>query len=240
MEQKILTVIKNRALGADIYELTLSGEDLKMLPGQFVELKLDGFFLRRPISVCDSDYDRLTLLYKVAGEGTKAMTFLSEGDRLDALTHLGNGFRLSAKRPLLIGGGIGIAPLYRLAKEFKSKGVDPEMILGFKNADEAVYTDKFSAFGKVIIATDDGSMGVKGNAVSAMKASCASFDRYYACGPSVMLKALKEENENGELSLEARMGCGFGVCMGCSVMTKSGAKRVCREGPVFDASEVLL
>ena len=208
-----------------------------MRAGQFVELSVPGFYLRRPISVADSADGVLTLLVKEVGEGTKKLRTIKSGDTVDALTGLGNGFDLNAEKPLLVGGGIGCAPLYKLAKDFAAAGVRPTAVLGFRNAAEVYYAEEFARFCDVVIATDDGSAGVRGNAVSA--AEGIDFDRFYACGPQVMLRAAAQKLVYGQVSLEARMGCGFGACMGCSIKTTKGYARVCKEGPVFEAEEVV-
>ena len=235
MKHEILKVLGLRALNGGVYELSLSGAS-KMRAGQFVELAVPGFFLRRPISVADLEDGVLTLLVKEVGEGTKKLRESVKGESVDALTCLGNGFDLSASSPLLVGGGIGCAPLFKLAKEFAAKGIRPRAVLGFRNAEEAYYLDEFARYCDVTVATDDGSLGIKGNAVSA--ARDIPHDRFYACGPAVMLRAASVLGE-GQISLEARMGCGFGACMGCSIKTTSGYARVCKEGPVFDAAEVI-
>ena len=235
MKHEILKVLGLRALNGGVYELSLSGAS-EMRAGQFVELAVPGFFLRRPISVADMEDGVLTLLVKEVGEGTKKLRESVKGESVDALTCLGNGFDLSASSPLLVGGGIGCAPLFKLAKEFAAKGIRPRAVLGFRNAEEAYYLDEFARYCDVTVATDDGSLGIKGNAVSA--ARDIPHDRFYACGPAVMLRAANVLGE-GQISLEARMGCGFGACMGCSIKTTSGYARVCKEGPVFDAAEVI-
>ena len=235
MKHEILKVLGLRALNGGVYELSLSGAS-EMRAGQFVELAVPGFFLRRPISVADLEDGVLTLLVKEVGEGTKKLRESVKGESVDALTCLGNGFDLSASSPLLVGGGIGCAPLFKLAKEFAAKGIRPRAVLGFRNAEEAYYLDEFARYCDVTVATDDGSLGIKGNAVSA--ARDIPHDRFYACGPAVMLRAANVLGE-GQISLEARMGCGFGACMGCSIKTTSGYARVCKEGPVFDAAEVI-
>lgn len=240
MQEKFLKVVSNKRLNDCTYELVLSGEKLKMKSGQFVELKLDGFYLRRPFSVASCDENSLTLLYKVIGLGTRQMTKIKTNETLSVLTDLGKGFDLDkAKKPLLIGGGIGIAPLYQLAREFSELGIKPTILLGFRNSAEAFYIDEFKKFGNTIIATDDGSLGERGNAVMVLKSSQIDFDFYYSCGPMVMLKSLAEFSTTGQLSLETRMACGFGACMGCTIMTTDGAKRVCKDGPVFDAEKVV-
>ena len=236
MRQQTLTLLSCRALNASVYELILAGAE-EMRAGQFVELSVPGFYLRRPISVADSEDGRLTLLVKEVGEGTKKLRTLQEGARLDVLTSLGRGFDLSARTPLLVGGGIGCAPLYKLAKDFAAAGVRPRAVLGFRNAEEIYYAEEFARYCDVTVATDDGSRGVKGNAVSV--AEDIPHDRFYACGPQIMLRAAAQKLGEGEVSLEARMGCGFGACMGCSIVTVNGYARVCKEGPVFDAKEVV-
>ena len=236
MKREILSVISCRDLNAGVYELVLSGAS-DMRAGQFVELSVPGFYLRRPISVADSADGVLTLLVKEVGEGTKKLRTIKSGDTVDALTGLGNGFDTNAEKPLLVGGGIGCAPLYKLAKDFAAAGVRATAVLGFRNAAEVYYAEEFSRFCDVVIATDDGSAGVRGNAVSA--AESIDFDRFYACGPQVMLRAAAEKLVYGQVSLEARMGCGFGACMGCSIKTTKGYARVCKEGPVFEAEEVV-
>ncbi len=241
MKNTVLTIKENLMLADGVYKLVLAGKVGNLKVGQFVEISLDGFYLRRPFSLADFDDDSITILYKTLGNGTEKMTTLQCGDRLDCLTELGCGFDIEkSNKAILIGGGIGVAPLYRLAKEFFKKGISPIIALGFKTKSEAFYLDEFKALGKVIISTDDGSLGVKGNIVEAVKADkLLNFDFVYACGPMVMLSAVSKLNVSGELSLEARMACGFGACMGCSIQTKNGIKRVCKEGPVFDCSEVI-
>lgn len=240
MKQQVLTIISNKQLNCSTYEMILGGQDLMHKSGQFLELELDNFFLRRPFSIADCSDNTVTLLYKVLGDGTKKLSTAKCGDSFDCLTHLGNGFNFDrTQKPLLIGGGIGIAPLYKLAKDFASKNITCDILLGFRNSDEMFYIEEFAKLGNVVVATDDGSFGCCGNVVEVLKLSFPNNDYYYACGPVVMLKALQCYSHSGELSLEARMGCGFGVCMGCSIQTKNGSKRVCKEGPIFDASEVL-
>ena len=236
MKKEKLAVLSVRSLNADVYELVL-GCDTPMRAGQFVEISVDGLYLRRPISVADCGDGKLVLLIKEVGEGTRRLRALREGDVLDVITGLGNGFDTDAERPLLIGGGIGCAPLYKLAKEFAQKGIRPTAVLGFRTANEIYYAEEFAAVCDIAVATDDGSAGEKGNAVSVAKSM--KFDRFYACGPAVMLKAAARSFPCGQISLEARMGCGYGVCMGCSIHTVSGPARVCKEGPVFQAKEVV-
>ena len=236
-----LTVVENIQIKNDIYLLTLQGDTSAIKnPGEFAELKLDKYYLRRPLSIHDYSNNEVKFLYKVLGHGTKDLTKYKKGDVINTILGLGNGFDdTKSKNPLLIGGGIGIAPLYNLAKEFNKKGIKPTIILGFKNSNEVCYIDEFSSLGNVIVTTDDGSYGFKGNPVSYLKENNVDYDYYYACGPLVMLKFLSKYSSKGCVSLEARMGCGFGACMGCSIKTTFGPKRVCKEGPVFTSSEVI-
>ncbi|MBO7703626.1 MAG: dihydroorotate dehydrogenase electron transfer subunit [Solobacterium sp.] len=240
MKKRILTIQSNRALTDTVFEMKLSGiEGTEIRPGQFVNLKLDGLFLRRPISVCDVQGDELTLIFRTVGSGTAMMSDLAEGERLDVLLELGNGYDLSRSgdTPLLIGGGVGIPPLYYLAKELIQKGKQVSVILGFNTRDECFYEAEFRALGAdVSVTTADGSYGIRGFVTEALK-PCSYF---YACGPLPMERALYNAvKAPGEFSLEERMGCGFGACMGCSIETKEGPKRVCKDGPVF-RREVLL
>lgn len=241
MKNVILKIKENKQLSNDIYLMKLEG-DLSEIknPGEFVEIKLDNYYLRRPISVHNYSKNELTLLYKVLGRGTNDLSKYQIGKELDVLVGLGNGFDISkSNKPLLIAGGIGIAPMYNLALKFNKLGVKPTLIYGVSRESDLVLIDEFSKICNLIICSDDGSHGFKGNVVSYLKENKIDFDKYYACGPQVMLKYLKQYSENGYVSLEARMGCGFGACMGCSIETTHGPKRVCKEGPVFEASEVL-
>ena len=241
MESVILEVVSNVKVGKDVYLMRLEG-DLSSInnPGEFVEIKLDNYYLRRPISVCDFSSNHLELLYKVLGQGTKDMSSYEKGKKLDVIVNLGNGFDVSvSNKPLLVAGGIGIAPMFALAKSFNNKGIKPTLIYGAASESDLVLLDELSKYCDLIVCTDDGSLGYKGNVVSYLKENNVDFDKYYACGPQVMLKYLSLFNGNGYVSLEARMGCGFGACMGCSIMTTSGPNRVCKEGPVFEASEVI-
>ena len=241
MKQILLTVSENERVARDVYRMVLSGDvSAVTAPGQFVNLALDGKFLRRPISVCDRDGDGITLLYKVVGQGTAQMAGLPGGRRLDVLTGLGNGFDLDAARghTLLIGGGIGAAPLYWLARELKARGVETTAVLGFNGAADIYYEKEFSALcDHGILATADGSRGVRGFVTDAMKG--LAYDFFYACGPEQMLRAVwRESISDGELSFEERMGCGFGACMGCSCRTLTGYKRICKDGPVLRKGEI--
>lgn len=241
MKQGIYTIVEHKALTKDVYRMVLAGDTSAMtMPGQFVEISLPGFFLRRPISVCDYDEKTITLIYKVVGQGTDAMAKMKEGETMDMLTGLGHGFGVekSGDTPLLVGGGVGVPPLFNLAKKLIAAGKKPTVILGFNRAEEIFYAREFEELGaSVIVTTVDGSEGVKGFVTDALP---PSFSFVYSCGPMPMLRALYRAAQGtaGEFSLEERMGCGFGACMGCSIMTKEGSRRVCKDGPVFD-KEVL-
>ena len=244
MQRVILTVTKNEALTPLIYEMKLAGDVSGVTrAGQFVEIALDGLYLRRPISVCNYDEGELTIIYKVVGKGTDLMSQMAEGTELDVLTGCGNGFDVDyeCQKPLLVGGGVGVPPLYRLTRDLIARGKEVTVVLGFNTESEIFYADKFEALGaKVIIATADGSVGVKGFVTDAIRESEVEYDYFYSCGPLPMLKALcLATATSGEVSLEERMGCGFGICMGCSIMTANGAKRVCKDGPVFKKEEVI-
>ena len=244
MQRVVLTVTKNEALTPLIYEMHLAGDVSGVTrAGQFVEIALDGLYLRRPISVCNYNDGELTLIYKVVGKGTDLMSQMAEGTQLDVLTGLGNGFNIDheCEKPLLVGGGVGVPPLYRLTRDLITRGKKVTVVLGFNTESEIFYVEKFEALGaKVIIATADGSVGVKGFVTNAIAESGVDADYFYSCGPLPMLKALCQGLEiDGEVSLEERMGCGFGICMGCSIQTTKGAKRVCKEGPVFKKEEVI-
>ena len=244
MKEAILEIVENRPLTESVYQMTLKGDTSAIShPGQFVELSLEGFFLRRPISVCNYDEGTLTLIYKVVGKGTAQMANLTQGTKLSALTGLGNGFNDSVEcsSALLIGGGVGVPPLYRLARNLIAQGKRVTVVLGFNTASEVFYQSEFEALGaKVIIATADGSAGCKGFVTDAIAQNNIEAEYFYSCGPLPMLRALTTALDiPGEISLEERMGCGFGICMGCSIQTASGPKRVCKEGPVFKKEEIL-
>ena len=240
MKEVIFEIIENIQVSSDVYKMVLKGDTSEIKrSGEFVEVQLDNKFLRRPFSVCDYDCETLTLLYKILGHGTKDMTKYEIGKKLNVLVGLGNGFdHTVSQKPLLVGGGIGVAPLYNLAKKFNDLGIKPTIILGYRNKDDVYFVEEFQKVGNVIVTTDDGSYGYHGNACTYLKNEIVDFDKYYSCGPLIMLKNLALTNPNGYVSLEARMGCGFGACMGCSIETTNGVKRVCKEGPVFMASEV--
>ncbi|MBQ2247911.1 MAG: dihydroorotate dehydrogenase electron transfer subunit [Tidjanibacter sp.] len=231
-------VVSNQPLTAKTMLMVLEGDTQYITTaGQFVNIAVEGKFLRRPISVCDYDERSITLLYDVVGEGTAAMSRMEVGTELDLLTGLGNGFSESAEchRPALLGGGIGCAPLLNLAKKLLARGVKPVVILGFNGAGDVVAADMFESLGvETYVATVDGSVGTKGFVTDVIREKGLECDYFYACGPMPMLRALCGSLEwRGEVSLDERMACGFGVCMCCSVETKSGAKRICKEGPVF-------
>ena len=242
MKQSIFTVLSNEKIAVNTFKTVLEGDTSAITAsGQFVNIKLDGFYLRRPISVCDYDGESLTIRYKVVGKGTEYMAGLSKGDKLDILTGLGNGYDLtkSGNDPLLIGGGAGVPPMYNLCRKLLAEGKKPTVIMGFNTSDEIFYEEEFKKLGaEVIVATADGSKGVKGFVTDAMKG--VSYSYIYTCGPEPMLKAVYNAAESGgQFSFEERMGCGFGACMGCSCETKYGNKRICKDGPVLDKEEII-
>ena len=242
MKTGIFTILSNKKIAKNTYEWVLSGdtEDISA-PGQFVNIQLEGFYLRRPISVCDSVPGKLTLIFKAVGEGTEKMAKMLPGEKVDVLTGLGNGYdtATSGDAPLLIGGGAGVPPMYMLAKCLIASGKKPTVILGFGSADEVFYKDEFASLGaSVIVATADGSEGVRGFVTDAMDG--VDYTYFYTCGPEPMLKAIYEKSTtSGQFSFEERMGCGFGACMGCSCKTKYGNKRICRDGPVLVKEEII-
>ena len=242
MKQTVLTVRSNEPIAKNVWKITLSG-DLSAIvrPGQFVNLKLDGFYLRRPISVCDAEGDTLTLIYKTVGDGTRAMAGYGKGKEIDCLVGLGNGYdeKDAGDRPLLVGGGVGVPPLYLLAKRLTAAGKRVAVILGFNTKDEVFFENEFRALGcDVRVTTVDGSCGTRGfvtDALHGLDPTCL-----YTCGPEPMLRALYRATVcPGQFSFERRMGCGFGACMGCTCKTISGNKRICREGPVLKREEIL-
>lgn len=240
MKQTVFEILKNEALTDSVYRMELAGDTEGIACGQFVEIALPGRFLRRPISVNDCENGKLTLIYKVVGHGTEDMSAMEKGMKLDILTGLGNGYNtsLSGDAPVLVGGGVGVPPLYALCKKLLSEGKHPNVVLGFNTADEIFLKQTFEALGvPVHIATADGSFGTKGFVTDVLKDLCYSY--FYACGPLPMFTAMeKVVKTSGQYSMEQRMACGFGACMGCSIQTKSGAKRVCKDGPVFIREEV--
>lgn len=243
-KQGIYTVTNNEPLTADVFSMTLSGDTgFITAPGQFINIKIDGLFLRRPISVCDFSEGEIEIIYKVVGAGTRAMSRMKKDTRLDVLTGLGNGFSIEAKlcAPVLIGGGVGAPPLYALAKSLILHGHRPRVVLGFNKRSEVFLADRFQALElPVTVCTADGSLGVGGFVTDGLKGLSGEMDYYYACGPLPMLRAVYDALEaDGQLSFEERMGCGFGACMGCTCKTKYGAKRLCVEGPVLRKEEVV-
>ena len=241
MKQGLFTVKENTALNALVYKMVLSGDTSAITAaGQFVNLQLEGKFLRRPISVCDVNGDELTLVYKVVGKGTKQMSEMQSGDTVDVLSGLGNGYDTTkaGEHALLLGGGVGVPPLYLLAKNLLEAGKTVSVVLGFNKADEIFFEDEFKALGaNVTVTTADGSYGKKGFVTDALP---ESYDYFYTCGPEPMLKAVyKATKTSGQFSFEERMGCGFGACMGCSCKTITGYKRICKDGPVLEKEEIL-
>lgn len=240
----IYTILRNEPLTDTVRRLVLVGDTQWITrPGQFVDIALEGRYLRRPISVCDADATTLTLIYKVVGDGTRQLSEMRPGERLDLLTGLGNGFDTTKAAPhsLLVGGGVGVPPLYKLAKELLAAGRRVTVVLGFNTASEVFYADEFERLGcSTIVATADGSRGVKGFVTTAIATSVSDFGYFYACGPLPMLRALCDDvAQDGQLSFEERMGCGFGACVGCSCRTKYGTKRICKEGPVLEKEEII-
>ena len=236
MKQLTFEIQSNEQIAKNVYRMQLSGDTTGILPGQFVNIRVQGQFLRRPISVCNIADGILTIIYKVVGVGTEAMSHLPVGTQLDVLTVLGNGYDLTkaGDAPLLVGGGVGVPPMYMLARQLREMGKTVRVILGFNTKDEVFYEEEFRALGcDVTVTTVDGSHGVKGFVTNALDGQQSY---YYTCGPLPMIKALLQAaGTNGEVSMEERMGCGFGACMGCTIQTSQGPKRVCKEGPVFPA-----
>ena len=240
MKQSIFTITENTALTATVYRMRLSGDTAGITTGQFVNIQLEGQFLRRPISVCDCTAGVLTLIYKVVGKGTAQMAEMKAGQTLDGRTGLGNGYDLSkaGDHPLLLGGGVGVPPLYMLARLLREQGKSVSVVLGFNTQDEVFCEQDFKDLGcDVTVTTADGSYGVKGFVTDALP---ADYSYFYTCGPEPMLKAVyKATATSGQFSFEERMGCGFGACMGCSCKVITGYKRICKEGPVLEKEEIL-
>ncbi len=236
MKQRLFEIKTNEQIAKNVYRMQLCGDTTGILSGQFVNIRVQGQFLRRPISVCNINNGVLTIIYKVVGAGTEAMSRLPIGTQLDILTVLGNGYDLSkaGDKPLLVGGGVGVPPMYMLARQLREAGKAVRVILGFNTKDEVFYEEEFRALGcDVTVTTVDGSHGVKGFVTNALDGQQSY---YYTCGPLPMIKALLQAaGTHGEVSMEERMGCGFGACMGCTIQTTQGPKRVCKEGPVFPA-----
>jgi len=242
MLQSIFEIVSNKNLTGNTWEMVLSGDTSAITaPGQFVNIRIEGMYLRRPISVCDARGDALTLIYKVVGKGTEAMANMPAGTKLDILSGLGNGYDLEkcGENPLLIGGGAGVPPMYLLAKKLIAAGKKPAVILGFNTSAEIFYEEEFKALGvETIVTTVDGSYGVKGFVTDGMKG--VDYSSVCCCGPEPMLKAVYNASEtSGQFSFEERMGCGFGACMGCTCKTKYGNKRICKDGPVLVKEEII-
>ena len=240
----VYRIESNEPLTRNVWRMVLAGDTRWITaPGQFVNIALEGRYLRRPISVCDYDEHTITLIYKVVGGGTEQMSRMAAGAELDLLTGLGNGFSIrgEVRCPLLVGGGVGVPPLYNLARKLLAEGREVQVVLGFNTASECFYEEEFRALGcRVTVATADGSHGVRGFVTTAIAERHPDFDYFYACGPLPMLRALAEAvPQQGQLSFEERMGCGFGACMGCSCKTKYGNKRICKEGPVLEKGEIV-
>lgn len=243
MKKGLFTVKNNVKLTNDVYEMMLIGDTSDITAaGQFVNLELEGLYLRRPISVCDLEGEALTLIYKVVGRGTEQMSGLKKGETLDLLTGLGNGYDTSksGNNPVLIGGGVGVPPMYLLAKRLVAEGKHPRAILGFNSKSDVFYEDEFRALGiEVFVTTVDGSHGISGFVTDALK-NCGDYSYTFSCGPEPMLKAVYNASKaDGQYSFEERMGCGFGACMGCSCKTKYGNKRICKDGPVLEKGEII-
>ena len=242
MTQGLFTILDNKPLTATVYRMVLVGDTAAITrPGQFVNIKIEGQYLRRPISVCDWEAGVLTLIYKVVGQGTEKMAAMTAGQQLDLLVGLGNGYDTSKSgdAPLLLGGGVGVPPMYGLCKRLLDEGKKVTVVLGFNTKDEVFYENHFRRLGaEVIVATADGSHGEKGFVTDVMKHLTYSY--FYTCGPMPMFRAIEATAvTSGQYSFEERMGCGFGACMGCSCKTKYGNKRICRDGPVLEREEIV-
>lgn len=242
MKQELFTIIKNEKIAKDIYLMVLSGDTSDITrPDQFVNIKLEGQYLRRPISICDYDENTLTLIYKVVGVGTEKMSSYEPGKELDILIALGNGFdtEKSGTSPLLIGGGVGVPPMFNLCKKLISEGKNPTVILGFNSREDVFFEEEFKKLGaNVLVTTADGTYGIRGFVTDAMKD--ISYDYFFTCGPEPMFRAIERVAQtSGQYSFEERMGCGFGACMGCSCKTKYGNKRICKDGPVLLREEII-
>ncbi len=242
MYQGFYEIKSNKKLTDSIFEMVLMGDTSSITaPGQFINIKLDGFYLRRPISICDYDDKSITIIYKVVGEGTEVMSKMNSGEKLDVLCGLGNGFDTSKSldKPVLIGGGVGVPPMYNLCKKLIAEGKRVTVILGFNKKDEIFYEDNFKKLGAdVKVTTVDGSYGINGFVTDALKETDYSY--FYTCGPMPMFKAIENTvTTSGQYSFEERMGCGFGACMGCSCKTKYGNKRICKDGPVLTREEII-
>ena len=242
MYQGIYTIKENKKIAKDVYKMIVEGDTSSLTAtGQFVNIKVDGLYLRRPISVCDYDESTITLIYKVVGAGTQIMSTKVSGETFDILVGLGNGYNTdkSGENPLLIGGGVGVPPMYGLCKKLVAEGKKPTVILGFNTADEIFYKEEFEALGATVyVTTVDGSVGTKGFVTDVMKN--LEYSYFFTCGPMPMFKAIENTaTTSGQYSFEERMGCGFGTCMGCSCKTKYGNKRICKDGPVLEREEII-
>ncbi len=242
MKQVFLKITENKKIAKDVWLMKLEGDVSAITAsGQFVNIKLDGFYLRRPISVCDYDENTLTIIYKVVGEGTEVMSKLGCGTQLDVLVGLGNGYNLSKSgdSPVLIGGGVGVPPMYNLCRKLIEEGKKVKVILGFNKEEEIFFEEEFKALGaEVYITTVDGSYGTKGFVTDVLENLDYSY--FFTCGPMPMFKAIEATAvTSGQYSFEERMGCGFGACMGCSCKTKYGNKRICKDGPVLEREEII-
>ena len=241
MIKSLYTIAENTLIAPKTYKIILAGEGV--VEGEFVNIAIPGYYLRRPLSVCDLEDGKLTIVYKVVGEGTKVLSEMQVGEKLEVLTGLGRGFKTEECREdaLLVGGGLGVPPLLLLARKLKAQGKKVTAVMGFNKADEIILEDEFRAVcDRVVISTVDGSVGVKGFVTDAIKATAPSYDFFYTCGPMVMMKVVCAALEGpGEASLEERMGCGAGFCYGCSIQTKNGPRRVCKDGPVFNKEELI-
>ena len=241
MKEVVLKITSNEQVGYDIFKMRLEGDLTEIKnPGEFINITLPGYYLKRPISVSDYSETYVDIVYKVLGLGTKDMSEYLPGEELKVLVGLGNGFRIRTDiNPVLVAGGIGIAPMINLAKKFNELGIKPTLVYGARSKNDIVLLDELNKLCTVYVCTDLGDLGFKGNVLDCIKENNIVMDYYYSCGPGRMLEALAKAYPNGCVSLEARMGCGFGACMGCSIQTVNGPKRVCKEGPVFEASEVI-
>ena len=242
MKQGIYEIKSNVKIAKDVYEMVLAGDTSAITaPGQFVNILLEGKYLRRPISICDWDEATITLIYKVVGGGTEQMAAMQAGEKLDLLVGLGNGYNVDkcGEKPLLIGGGVGVPPLYGLCKALRRAGKEVQVVLGFNTAEEVFLKEGFEKLGAAVtVATADGSVGVKGFVTNAMES--LAYDYFYTCGPEPMFRAIERAvTVSGQYSFEERMGCGFGACMGCSCKTKYGNKRICKDGPVLEREEII-
>lgn len=243
-KKDIYEIIENNKIAKDVYKMIIKGDTSYIrAPGQFINIQVPGYYLRRPISICDYDEETITIIYKIVGNGTDKLSQMKKGETLDILTGLGNGYNIKMVKgdtPLLIGGGVGTPPMYRLCKDLIKEGKKPTVILGFNSKEDCFYEKEFKDLGvDVYITTVDGSYGIKGFVTDAIK-EIKEYTYYYTCGTIPMLKAVyNTANTDGEFSFEARMGCGFGACMGCTMETKNGYKRICKEGPVLKKEEIV-